>query len=308
VLVQREQQPALLKLSNLHGLTGDPAPAGSPAGHKMRSTVEQRVAWDDLPASLKHAIQARTGPITAIRTATAGQNSPLAAFIDTSDGRVFAKGMPSDHRRVITQAREAAIAPFVSDISPALLWHFDEAGWNVLGYQYAPGRHADYTPGSPDLDRLVQLMNALNKIKVPDDHGPFKRADDRWKPYLDDPESASAFAGPVLTHSDWTPDNVLISAHRAWLIDWAWPTLGAGWTDPACWVLRLMASGGHTAPEAERQAIRLPAFQNADPAHIDLFAAANVRLWAEVAQSSTSAWTTKMAQAAQSWSAYRQAR
>ncbi|HET9897928.1 MAG TPA: hypothetical protein VFQ44_23610 [Streptosporangiaceae bacterium] len=178
--------------------------------------------------------------------------------------------MPSDHRRVITQTREAAIAPLVSDISPALLWHFDEAGWNVLGYEYAPGRYADYTPGSPDLDRLVQLMHALTEIKISDDHGPFKRAEDRWKPYPDDPESASVFADPVLTHSDWTPDNVLVSPRRTWLIDWAWPTLGAGWTDPACWVLRLMASGGHTAPEAQRQASRLPAFQNADPAHIDL--------------------------------------
>ena len=216
---------------------------------------------------LKQAIQARTGPITAVRIATAGQNSPLAAIIDTRDGKVFAKGMPSDHRRVITQAREAAMAPLVSDISPALLWHFDEAGWNVLGYEYAPGRHADYTPGSPDLDRLVQLMDALSEIKVPDDPGPFKRAEDRWKPYLDDPESASVFAGPVLAHSDWTPDNVLVSAHRAWLIDWAWPTLGAGWTDPACWVLRLMASGGHTAPEAERQASRLPAFRRRPGPH-----------------------------------------
>jgi hypothetical protein len=270
--------------------------------------VDRRIAWDDLPSPLKQAIEARTGPITAARTATAGQNSPLAAIIDTSNGRVFAKGMPSDHRRVITQTREAAIAPLVGEVSPALLWHFDEAGWNVLGYQYAHGRHADYTPGSPDLDRLVQLMDALSEIKVADNPRLFKRADDRWKPYLNDPESASVFVGPVLTHSDWTPDNVLISPHRAWLIDWAWPTLGAAWTDPACWVLRLMASGGHTAPEAEQHASRLPAFKAADPAHIDLFAAANVRLWQEIAQSSPAAWTKKMAQAAQSWSAYRQAR
>jgi hypothetical protein len=69
-----------------------------------------------------------------------------------------------------------------------------------------------------------------------------------------------------------------------------------------------MASGGHTAHEAERQASRLPAFQAADPAHIDLFAAANVRLWDEIAQSSTSAWTAKMAQAAEAWAIYRQAR
>ena len=115
--------------------------------------MEQRIAWNDLPGSLKQAIESRTGPITGIRIASAGQNSPLAAIIDTANGKVFAKGLPSHHRRVITQAREAAVAPLVRDISPALLWHFDEAGWNVLGYQYAPGRHADYSLGSPDLDR-----------------------------------------------------------------------------------------------------------------------------------------------------------
>jgi hypothetical protein len=69
---------------------------------------------------------------------------------------VFAKGLPSAHRRVITQAREATVAPLVRDIFPALLWHFDEVGWNVMGYEYAPGRHADYSPGSPDLDRLMR--------------------------------------------------------------------------------------------------------------------------------------------------------
>jgi hypothetical protein len=73
-------------------------------------------------------------------------------------------------------------------------------------------------------------------------------------------------------------------------------------------VLRLMASGGHTAHEAERQAFRLPAFQAADPAHVDLFAAANVRLWDEIAQPGTSAWTGKMTQAAHAWAAYRHAR
>lgn len=168
--------------------------------------MEQRIAWDDLSERLKQAIEARTGPITGVRIATAGQNSPLAAIIDARDGKVFAKGLPSTHRRVITQAREAAVAPLVRDISPALLWHFNEAGWNVLGYEYAPGRHADYSPGSPDFDRLVQLMNVLSQIKVKDDPGSFKRAEDRWKPYLDDPATAAAFAGTVLTHSDWTPD------------------------------------------------------------------------------------------------------
>ena len=110
--------------------------------------------------------------------------------------KVFAKGLPSTHRRVITQAREAAVAPLVKEISPALLWHFDEAGWNVLGYEYAPGRHADYSPGSPDLDRLVQLMDALSQIKVKDDPGPFKRAEDRYLSAAVCPRPAKAGAGP----------------------------------------------------------------------------------------------------------------
>jgi hypothetical protein len=83
--------------------------------------VEERIAWDDLPGPLRQAIEARTGPVTGVRIASTGQNSPLAVIIDAREGKVFAKGLPSAHRRVITQAREAAVAPLVRDISPLLL-------------------------------------------------------------------------------------------------------------------------------------------------------------------------------------------
>jgi hypothetical protein len=66
---------------------------------------------------------------------------------------------------------------------------FDETRWNVLGYEYAPGCHADYSPASPDLGRLAQLMDTLSAIEVPHDRGPLKRAGDRWKPSLDGPET-----------------------------------------------------------------------------------------------------------------------
>ena len=79
------------------------------------------------------------------------------------DKRAYVFIDPRAGRAVFSTAREAAVAPLVRDISPALLWHFGEAGWNFLGYEYAPGRHADYTPDSPDLDRLVQLMDALSQ-------------------------------------------------------------------------------------------------------------------------------------------------
>jgi hypothetical protein len=100
------------------------------------------------------------------------------------------------------RAREAAVAALVKGISPALLWHLDEVGRNVLGYEYAPGRHADYAPGLPDLHQLMYIVGELCAINVPASPWPFKLAEDRWTPYVDDPASAMAFAGPVLTHSD----------------------------------------------------------------------------------------------------------
>ena len=106
--------------------------------------MEQRIAWDALPGPLKRAVEARTGPITGVRIASAGQNSPLAAIIDAHDGKVFAKDLPFARRR-ITQTREAEVVPRVKEISPALLWHFDEAGWNVLGISTPPAA----TPTTP---------------------------------------------------------------------------------------------------------------------------------------------------------------
>jgi hypothetical protein len=79
--------------------------------------VAKRVQWADLPGSLKGAISTRTGPITAGRAVTEGQNSPLVAVIETRDGRMFVKGLPSKHQLVITQSREAAAAPLVKGIS-----------------------------------------------------------------------------------------------------------------------------------------------------------------------------------------------
>jgi hypothetical protein len=178
------------------GSSSSPTPIPcSRCAHAARAATSPTIA----PGPLKQAIEARTGPINAVRIATAGQNSPLAAIIDIAEGRLFAKGLPSGHRQVITQAREAAVGPLVR------------------------GSHRPCCGTST------------------------KQVEDRWKPYVDDPASPTLFAGSALTHSDWTPDDVLVSPGRAWLIDWAWPTLGAGWTDPACWILRLMASGGRTA-------------------------------------------------------------
>ena len=266
-----------------------------------------RIQWADLPAALKDAISARTGPITAGRAVTAGQNSPLAAIVETRDGRVFVKGLPSGHRLVVTQAREAAAASLVTGISPALLWQFDEAGWNVLGFEHVQGRAADYRPGSPDIDLVTALMQSLATIEISSGPGPWKPIEARLRTYVDNPGDPRLFAGTALTHTDWMPDNILVSHDRAWLVDWAWATPGADWTDPAFWLLRLMAHG-HTIEQAEAHAARLPAYAAADPAHLDIFARANVNMWNEIEGQNPISWARTMAHAARAWAQHRSGR
>lgn len=266
--------------------------------------LAKRIQWADLPGSLKESISARTGPIRSGRAVADGQNSPLAAVLETRDGTVFVKGLPSDHRMVITQAREAAAAPLVKGISPELLWHFDEAGWNVLGFENVDGRSAEYHPGSPDIDLVVDLMEALGVIEMPAGPGPWKPIETRFRTYVDYPADAMAFSGRTLTHTDWMPDNILITHDRAWLIDWAWATPAGSWTDPAFWLLRLVAHG-HSIDEAEAIAARLPAYAATGPDHLALFAHANLKMWAEIERDHPVPWAITMAATARAWAEHR---
>jgi hypothetical protein len=70
----------------------------------------ERIAWEDLPDDLKLSIEKRTGRILHARTATAGQNSPVAATVTTADGQTFVKGLPSNDRRAASQVREGVAA------------------------------------------------------------------------------------------------------------------------------------------------------------------------------------------------------
>jgi hypothetical protein len=84
-----------------------------------------------------------------------------------------------------------------SPVAPRLLCQVDADGWNVLAFEYIPGQHADYTPGSDDLPKVVHAMRQLETIPCPD--LPLKRAEQRWADYVDDtaghpPADAEAWA------------------------------------------------------------------------------------------------------------------
>ncbi|WP_336214502.1 hypothetical protein [Nonomuraea sp. LPB2021202275-12-8] len=261
-----------------------------------------RTDWQDLPAATRAAVEKHTGPIWSARTVSEGLNSSVAALLTTERETVFVKGLPLGYARRWTQDMEWMIGPYVAGVAPRVLWRVEDEEWDLLGYEYVSGRHAVYEPGSPDLGLLISTMRALGRIPCPD--LPIKTAEERWLPYLAERLDVRWLAGDRLLHTDYNPLNVLISHGWALLIDWAWPTRGAGWIDPACLILRLIA-GGHTAQQAQRVVYELPAWREAPEEGVDVFAAASVRLWEEIADRDSVSWTGRMAGAAREWDTYR---
>ncbi len=258
--------------------------------------------WDDLPTPVRDAIQRRTGTVQRARTANAGLNSQIALVLETQTGPVFVKGLPTDHAGVVRQRREAMINPHVLPVAPKLLWHAEDAGWNLLAFEYIPSaRHADYTPGSPDLPKVVATMNRLRGITCP--NLPVKQATQRWSAYLDD-GAHTLLAGDTLLHTDFNSLNLLVTESSTWIVDWAWPTRGAAFIDPACFLIRLITHG-HTPARAEWWAGRCTGWNQAPPHAIEAFAVASTRLYAEIARDDPQPWKQRLAEAAAQWLAHR---
>ncbi len=263
----------------------------------------QRTDWEDLGQDVRDLIQAQAGPVLAARTVPAGLNSQLAVVLHTAAGQVFVKGMHTDHPAVVRQHREAMINPHVLPLAPRLRWQAEGAGWSLLGFDYLPyARHADYAPGSADLPAVVHALNQLQRMPCPD--LPVKRAEQRWAAYVDDDAAAGLLAGQTLLHTDFNPLNVLMDAGTARIIDWAWPTRGAAFIDPACFLLRLMLAG-HTAAQAQACAAQCDSWASVPDNAISAFALACVRLYAEIAQQDPQPWKQRLAAAAQRWAQHR---
>jgi len=97
------------------GSCGRPSPCRYRSGRHDRRPEDRlsmpvpRIAWEHLPASVRHAVEALIGPVVSATTVGDGQNSAIATILQTRQGRVFVKGLRTDHRGVVTQQREAEL-------------------------------------------------------------------------------------------------------------------------------------------------------------------------------------------------------
>ena len=211
-----------------------------------------RVEWQDLPAGVRAAVQDHTGSVLRTENPSVGRNSAFAASLTTADGLVFCKG-----------------------------GRVERDGWLLLGFQHVFGRHADLSPGSPDLPLVADAVRKISAITPPDGR---RMIAAHWETALanESPDEWAALAprhmrGSALVHSDLNPLNILIGG-TARVVDWAWWRTGAAWIDPAFLVVRLVADG-HEPARAEEWAEQFDGFRAAPSEAVTAFAASLVCLW-----------------------------
>lgn len=241
-----------------------------------------RVEWRDLPAALRKAVEDRVGPVLDARSPAAGRNSAFAAALTTADGLVFCKGGRAEGPQAVMHRNEAAVNPFLPrELAPALLWRIEQDGWLLLGFEHVPGRHADLSPGSPDLPLVADAVRGIGAIAPRDES---RMIADHWEAALANETGCEWAAlaprhmrGSALVHSDLNPLNILVG-DTARVVDWAWWRTGAAWIDPAFVVVRLVAEG-HEPARAEEWAGQFGGYRAAPPEALTAFAASLVCLW-----------------------------
>lgn len=128
--------------------------------------------WDELPAAVREAIERHTGPVAEASPGGAGMSTVVRLILDTPGGSVFIKGISPDVSDVARERLElgAGLAPFVTALSPPLLFRAQVDGWDITGWPALPGRPtADFTPGSADIPKITALLARLGRIRAPDD-------------------------------------------------------------------------------------------------------------------------------------------
>jgi hypothetical protein len=249
-------------------------------------------------------IRPHTGAFTDIQPTARGFSSDLAALVECEKGPFFVKAARNRAGgRRDSLVREGVINPFVCPISPALRWRSEDANWIALGFDVVEGRSSDFAPGSADLPVVVETLDRIGELGLPEvarDWG-----ETRWDRFAADEAEAALFRGDALLYTDINPSNLMIGDTNTWAVDWSWPTRGAGFIDPACLVVQLVATG-HSAHSAEAWAAECTAWTKADPTAISAFAAATARMYRTFAERKPdAAWLGAMADAAQSWATHR---
>lgn len=290
-----------------------------------------RTTWQELPTAVRTAIEHETGPVARAEIPDAGRNSDFSATLHTSTGIIFCKAIAdAEGSRGHMHRREAAVNPWLPhSVAPLLLWTTEADGWLVLGFDHVPGRHADLSPGSPDLTAVATTVTALTDALT---HCPAEvpRLADQWdrlsawrrlakRPdasldvwtvdHLDElcaweARGIELVNGDNLVHTDLHSLNILVGPKGTRIVDWAWSRTGAAAVDMAFLIARLVAAG-HTPAAAERWADDLAVWHATTPAERTAFAVSIWGIWTHQSLEQPRPLWDELVPAAAAWARHR---
>lgn len=264
--------------------------------------MSARRQWNELPAGVRRAVERQAGEVMRTESLPDGASCEIALALHTKAGRIFCKGGRTEGPKGWLYRKEARINPFLPDVVPRLHWTVERDGWLLLGFEHAPGRHPRLEPGSSDLDTVADVLATLARELTPCPPVDVQPFTERWRGLI----APEMVRGETLLHTDMTPRNFVLG-DRLRLVDWSAPCRGAAWIDTAFMLVRLIRAG-HSPADAERWAVRVPAFADADGRAVTEFADALVRLWTRMQVSAPAAHRGPLLDAACEWHAYRLSR
>ncbi|WP_131738402.1 phosphotransferase [Actinomadura roseirufa] len=264
------------------------------------------ITWEQLPAEARAAVEKLIGPVVKVEAVREGRRSAVAVIVHTGTGRAFIKGAPREDATAAAQLdREAAVGALAATVAPPLVLDVTVGGWRLLGHEVVDGQRASLSPGSPDVQAVVEALAHLGSVTVPaENRGGLLWFEKRWSHYAPAARDLAALAGATLLHTDLNPGNILVAGGRASLVDWGMASIGAGYANPADLVINLIAAGHHPR-DAEAAVAGLPAWASTAPETLDGYARLIASTWLYAFWSIRHPWTDVTVAAAQRWALHR---
>lgn len=275
----------------------------------LSETIHARPGWGGVPFVVQIVLEQRLGTqVASSASQPGGYTATLASRLELTDGgRVFVKGVPVGHpleRTYVAEAHAAAAIPEAAPV-PLLLGTVDDE-WFLLVFEDIEGRQPDLSPGSDEVDAVLDSVTELGAlltpapVQLPSARHAFGRLLTGWaKVAARPPYDLDAWAwhnldrlvamesawlpwsdGDTMLHTDLRPDN-LIRRHSdgtVFVVDWAQAARGAGWLDLAGLVPHLVRAG-HSPGDAEQFALTGPAMTGVPAWAVTGFAVALAGFW-----------------------------
>jgi len=244
-------------------------------------TGSRRLAWDALPGATRARIERLLGRrVVAAVSQPGGFSEGLAVRARLSDGsKVFIKAVPTataaanHHRQELTVSqRLPAEAPV-----PRLLHALEDDQWVALIFEEVVGSLPTQPWLPEELDRVLAGITALVDVLTPAPVNASLLAPPRlggWSDLIQGPardgvralsewagnhvedlaalEAGAQVEGATLLHGDLYPFNLLLTANRVVVVDWAHAWVGAPFCDAVTLLSGTRLSGMDPEPIAAR--------------------------------------------------------